>query len=304
MHYQWSVGQGLIVSQPDSNVVLIDWSSANAGVHGISVFAYSDTGICPGDTSMALIRVTAPSAALAKYPERVCEGEWITLESSIKGDFMWKGGSRDRTISFQASADTSTYLIALNESCANDTVVFDIQVFDQPVAAISHVPDTLYYGDLLNLYFQGSAGPDAQIEWYLNQIYFDQGKTTQIEFLEFGKNELIQIVGNTMCSDTAYKYVYIDHEFDVFLPNAFTPNGDGTNDVWRFKGYGFDEYEAVIYNRWGELVCRYDQNSSLNGWDGTYKGQLAMEGAYVVKVEIRDHKGETHYFNEYITLLR
>jgi gliding motility-associated-like protein len=304
MRYQWSVGQGLIVSRPDSNVVLIDWSNASAGVHGISVFAYSDTALCPGDTSMAMIRVTAPSTALAKFPERVCEGEWVTLESSIQGSFMWKGGSRDRTISFQATSDTSTYLIALNGSCENDTVAFDIQVFDQPVAGISFLPDTVYYGDLQNLFFQGNAAPDAQIEWYLNQIYFDQGKSTRIEFLEFGKNEVLQIVSNGFCSDTVYKNVFVDHEFDTFLPNAFTPNGDGTNDIWRFKGFGFEEYEAFIYNRWGELVCRYDQNSPITGWDGTYQGQKAQAGTYVVKLEIRDQRGEMHYYNNYITLLR
>ena len=68
MKYQWSVGQGKIVGRSDSNVVQIDWSNASAGVHGISVYAYSDTLLCPGDTSLALIRVTAPSTALAKFP--------------------------------------------------------------------------------------------------------------------------------------------------------------------------------------------------------------------------------------------
>lgn len=304
MRYQWSVGQGLIVSRPDSNVVLIDWSNANAGVHGISVFAYSDSSFCPGDTSLALIKVTAPSTALAKFPERVCEGEWVSLESSIQGDFMWKGGSRDRVVSFRATSDTSTYLIALNGSCSNDTVAFDIQVLDQPVAGISQLPDTLYYGDHRNLFFQGTAPADALIEWYLNQIYYDKGQRIQIDWLEFGDNELIQIVSNGMCSDTAYKYVYVDHQFEVFLPNAFTPNGDGTNDFWKFKGYGFDEFKAWIYNRWGEQVFYWDQTHNVEGWDGYHQGQLAMEGTYVVKVEIRDQRGEMHYYNSYISLLR
>lgn len=304
MKYQWSVGQGKIVGRSDSNVVQIDWSNASAGVHGISVYAYSDTILCPGDTSLALIRVTAPSTALAKFPERACEGDWVTLESSIIGDFMWKGGSRDRVISFQAQSDTSTYLIALNGSCENDTVAFDIQVFDQPEARISHVPDTLYYGDLLNLFFQGRAGGQAQIEWYLNRIYFDQGTATRIEFTDFGEHEILQIVDNGLCSDTAYKYIYIDERFEVFFPNAFTPNGDGINDLWKFKGVGMSYFLASIYNRWGEMVYQWDSNNSVHGWDGTNSGQNSPEGTYIVKVEVKNQRGETHYYTNYFSLIR
>jgi len=302
--YQWSVGQGVIVSPPDSNVILIDWSNATEGIHGISVVAYTESYHCPGDTASGLIRVTSPGRALAKFPDQVCEGETVLLESSIKGDFMWKGGSRDRQISFVASQDTSTYLIALNGSCDNDTISFDIQVFEQPVARISAVPDTMMFGDLLKLFFNGKAEPGTQIEWYLDRIYYNQGRNIEIEFRELGPHEILMIADNGNCSDTAVKYVYIDHEFDVFFPTAFTPNGDGLNDVWRFKGFGFEEFKAFIYNRWGERIYYWDQNSPLDGWDGRVDGQAAPGGAYVVTVEIRDQRGEMHYFKNYFKLLR
>jgi len=304
MKYQWSVGQGRIQGRTDSNVVSIDWSNANAGFYQVAVFAISETNFCPGDTSYGYIRVTAPNLARGKFPTIACKGDIVILESTISGDHVWVGGSTDQSISFTAKSDTSIFLIALNEACENDTVAFDIQVYDQPEARIGFLPDTLYFGDSQALFFQGDPAGDASIEWYLNRVYEDEGARMEVEFLQFGENEIWQIVSNGYCADTAVRYVYIDELFKAFFPNAFTPNGDGLNDIWKFKGVGHTGYLAQIYNRWGELVYQWDHNSTFPGWDGTNSGQKSPQGTYLYKVEIKDQRGEMHYYTNYFSLIR
>jgi len=305
MRYEWSVGQGQITSNPtDSNVIWVSWANASAGLHTLRVVAIDAQSNCPGDTSEALVLVTAPKTARAKYPDEACVGDVIILESSISGSFMWKGGSTNRYQSFVATSDTSTYLIALNGSCANDTVAFTIRVNESPEGRISRVPDTVIYGNELKLYFQGQASNEAIIDWYLNGAWVDQGRAIELEFYTFGKNEIMQVVSNGNCMDTVYKYLYVDDEFTAHFPNAFTPNKDGRNDIWNFTGVGHKSYVAGVYNRWGELIYQWTETSNQKGWDGTENGQPSLQGSYVYKVEIEDMRGKMHYYTNYLTLLR
>ena len=77
----------------------------------------------------------------------------------------------------------------------------------------------------------------------------------------------------------------------VHIPNIFTPNGDGINDLFRVTANGFEDIEVMIYNRQGELVYRY---YGLNGWwDGyTHAGVKVSPGTYFVIVEV-SNGGET-----------
>lgn len=72
---------------------------------------------------------------------------------------------------------------------------------------------------------------------------------------------------------------------ELFLPTAFSPNIDGTNDTYRPLNNNLEEYNMVIYNRWGEVVFRTDDFTV--GWDGTYKGNDAELGVYSYSAEYR-----------------
>ena len=66
----------------------------------------------------------------------------------------------------------------------------------------------------------------------------------------------------------------------LFIPSAFTPNGDGLNDVFKaLYGENVTEFNLQVYDRWGELV--FSTKNKAKGWDGRYKGQLQNSGIYV-----------------------
>ena len=64
---------------------------------------------------------------------------------------------------------------------------------------------------------------------------------------------------------------------DIFIPNAFSPNGDNLNDVFRPSGT-VQLKQMQIFNRWGELL--YEQEGSVLEWDGSYEGERVMQGYY------------------------
>jgi gliding motility-associated-like protein len=93
----------------------------------------------------------------------------------------------------------------------------------------------------------------------------------------------------------------------IYVPNAFTPNGDGINDVFYVYGNGIEELHFIIANRWGEVVFEsYDLNS---GWDGIYRGEQVVPDVYVYYVEAKFCDGTklkyTHpYRKGSVTLIR
>lgn len=88
------------------------------------------------------------------------------------------------------------------------------------------------------------------------------------------------------------------------MPNAFSPNGDGINDVYKAKeGYqSIVEFHAWIFNRWGKVL--FEWTDPEDGWDGTYKGKDVADGVYFVKVNAKGADGIKYTFKRDVNLLR
>ena len=99
-------------------------------------------------------------------------------------------------------------------------------------------------------------------------------------------------------------FVVTISESKLEMPNAFTPNGDGINDVYRSKaGYeSIEEYSAAGFNRWGRKLYEWDDPSG--GWDGTAGGSKAPDGAYYLVVNARGADGRQYKLKKTINLLR
>ena len=104
-------------------------------------------------------------------------------------------------------------------------------------------------------------------------------------------------------NDTTYEYIKIvDNTVAIYIPNAFTPDGNGVNDFFDITGVGIKSYKYNIYNRWGENI--FNSTASDHGWDGTFKGVPVMEGVYMYQVEVIDILAHQHFLKGTITLMR
>lgn len=97
---------------------------------------------------------------------------------------------------------------------------------------------------------------------------------------------------NCKGSDTLTVFVKGAAAPKSYIPNSFTPNGDGMNDCFRVRDFGnVKSTEIIIYNRYGNLVFKTNNNADC--WNGTYKGQAADAGNYVYYIKIKNDCGET-----------
>jgi gliding motility-associated-like protein len=113
--------------------------------------------------------------------------------------------------------------------------------------------------------------------------------------------------GQDGCTDTAIQIIQIKDEVVIHVPNTFTPNGDGLNELFipiLFSGYDRKTgYEFIIYNRWGEIIFNTDVVGL--GWDGTYKGIPVPDGSYNWEINFKSSmNNEIFKYLGHVNLLR
>lgn len=225
-------------------------------------------------------------------------------------NWLWDMG--DSTYSFTQNPthyyeDEGTYYISLqvitDEDCVySDTLMYGIIVYPQPTADFYYAPHTI---NILNaeVEFTNTSSGAINVEWdfgdydYSNDwdpvhLYEDTGyfMITQTVYNEFG------------CSDTTYQTLHVDGNIVVYVPTAFTPDGDGINPTFNMSGYGFIRYELLIFNRWGQLLRTV--TDPADGWDGTYRGEACQDGVYTWKLRVVDFEEIPHEYVGHVTLIR
>jgi gliding motility-associated-like protein len=89
---------------------------------------------------------------------------------------------------------------------------------------------------------------------------------------------------------------------EMYVPNAFSPNGDGANDILYVRGQCLETLTFMVFNRWGQKV--FETTDKNIGWDGTFKGDLMNSGVFVYRLEGKDYDGKGYSMKGNVTLIR
>jgi gliding motility-associated-like protein len=109
------------------------------------------------------------------------------------------------------------------------------------------------------------------------------------------------------CSDSTTRQVIVQEDIDIYIPNSFTPDYDGINDVWQIEGRGYQGlgFELFIFNRWGDVV--FESADPFTAWTGSvHNGEMfAPDGVYFYRIRIRDVQYDiNHLYEGHIVLVR
>ncbi|MDY5370475.1 MAG: gliding motility-associated C-terminal domain-containing protein [Prevotella sp.] len=139
-------------------------------------------------------------------------------------------------------------------------------------------------------------------------------KETEYTFTEAGSHRIVLYATFINGNDTvAYTKDYWQDaqpitiqisESKLEMPNAFSPNGDGINDIYRAKNnyQSIVEFDAYIFNRWGQKI--YEWHDPAGGWDGKFNGKDVKQGVYFVLVKAKGADGRKYNIKKDVNLLR
>ncbi len=144
---------------------------------------------------------------------------------------------------------------------------------------------------------------DYVYTWKLNNKEVSSISNPAFTFNETNKNQIqLTIKDKFECINSLEKTIPIELTTELFIPTAFTPNGDGVNDKIKMMGISPNtSLNLMIFNEWGHLV--FSSTSAIDSWDGTYKGEAANAGNYSYLLDITLN-GEVQHLKGIITLIR
>ena len=201
--------------------------------------------------------------------------------------------------------DLNTYdvwLYVSTEAGCSDSINNSIEVYPDPVAGFSMTPEKPYPYEEVS-FIDNSIGA-SQWKW----IFGDNTDTATLQmplhtYYDMNTYPVTQIVINDYgCTDTLTTDFLVEGLVEPFIPSAFTPNNDGQNDVLLVRGGPFSSVEMQVYNSWGKLIFKSDNQAT--GWDGSYKGKQQPIGVYIYIVKAITIDGVEHTRQGDVTILR
>ncbi len=115
---------------------------------------------------------------------------------------------------------------------------------------------------------------------------------------------MVQGMNEWGCADSAEVTITVDQIVNENMPNTFTPNGDGLNDIFKIENIKFDKLvEFSVFNRWGQMVY-HNSSDATKGWDGTFNGQQCDMGVYNYSIILAEPTGKNKYFKGTVSLVR
>ena len=279
--------------------------------------AVTDINNCQGVLQSVTVDVNPlPQVSFASDPENGCAPLCVSFNNTTPNSNIATWGFGDvqtgsGTVITHCYPQPGTYSITLairdNNGCENSLTVPDlIQVFPTPIAGFSTTPPVSAPVNSLVIFNDQSTDADHWL-WNFGDI---TNSTSTLQNPKFTYPKLgsytitLTVSNNEGCTDTVSHTIIIEPEFTLYIPNAFTPDGDGLNDFFAPQGALFDSFEMEIFNRWGESI--YHTVKIDKPWNGSVKGEneSGPQGVYVYKIRVEDFKGQKHYYVGNVTLIK
>lgn len=267
---------------------------------------YTDTLVAAGGCdSIHTTQLAVNTVEADGYERVVCEGE--TIELSVSGtyySYLWTPGG-ETAASITAGAGSYELTVADSIGCS-DTAAFRVR---ENIISIYATPDTarILRGNSVAV---NIAGGNAQLSYSWTPADGLSCSDCSLAVAAPFDDVIYTIVATDTsgCFDLATVQIVVDTlEIPrLYVPNAFTPNGDGVNDVFSVYIKNQVGFHLMIFDRWGEKL--FETFDPLAGWDGSYHGKPCNPGVYVYYVDTRFENGFPEDYKNYqkgsVTLIR
>ncbi len=292
-----------------------------SGNTSVNVSVIGTSNGCSNSANAAIIVNPTPNTNITVSNAKGCVPSCVTFSAGGASNITSYGwilngagitGSVNGAYCFDEAASYTLGLTVMDANgCTGTVVPVTIDIHPQPVADFNHAPiKPIVNQDPFVTFTDASWGaPIVSWNWY----FMNTAQYTSIEqnptfsYTEPGTYPVVLVVKSDMgCTDTLIRPLVVGEDFGIYVPNAFTPNADGVNDIFQPKGFGVVEYELNIFDRWGEKV--FSTKEFTEGWDGTFQGrkgnEIMKEDSYTWLINCTSVFGKSHELKGHVTLMK
>jgi gliding motility-associated-like protein len=263
-----------------------------------------------GETTTTQVTYTITSPPLliqVSLGKTVCPGDSVLLSVSATGGYGqyyydWIGTGKTSSSIWVNPMTTTTYVIAVSDECQTFDVRDEIVItVIKPVANFQIVSSPIFDG--LPITFQNLTSGGVSYQW----TFGDGNSSTMVHpnnTYNYPDTYIVTLIATNVlgCKDTLSRPIKISQEHYIYVPNAFTPDGNKFNNVFYATTVNIKELNVKIFNRWGETL--YESNEVRFIWDGTYNGVIVKDDVYVYKIKYVTNEGEEDTLVGHIVLLK
>jgi gliding motility-associated-like protein len=256
------------------------------------------------DTTHVTISIRNPEIAPITNPE-ICIGDNIQINASGGLNYAWYPANdlscTDCPNPVAAPLQTTQYFVAISDqyNCI-DTLSQTIVVHPLPIVNAGY-DLTIYFGEQTQL----AAGTNAGIiyAWEPPTGLNYNNVPNPIASPKENTTYTVTVIDENQCRNTDSVTVFVRSDIPVIIPSAFSPNGDGRNDVFRVGNTSFHRLQEFrVFNRWGQEI--FSTTDSKKGWDGTFKGVPQETGVYNYIIRVSYPDGRVEMYKGDVTLVR
>ncbi len=244
----------------------------------------------------------------------VCIGSITVLTATGADTYVWSpstglSATTGSSVWANPTATTTYNVTGTNAAGCSGTTTVSVYVDDvvAPTAAFSFNPQQ---ADVFNpqVNFINLTNGTNSYVWNFDGIDFSNESDPSYYFpVDSGGTYTVCLIAQNSigCSDTVCHEVFINGFTSVYIPNAFSPNGDGSNELFFpvLRDVSRSTYDFKIFDRWGQII--FTTNSLESQWDGTFKGVNCKDGVYVWKIKyIEESNGTNRELSGHFSLLR
>lgn len=257
VNYTWYPAQGLSATT-GSTVILFPTSNSTYTVAG-------DNGGGCKDTIFVSISVNQLPLVDAGNNDSVCPGQNAILVASGGISYMWNTGVTTNTLIVNPLI-TTVYTVTVSDGVCSNIDTARVVVYSPPNANAGN-DETIAPGSSVTLNGSGGISYFWQPSQGLNCVTCQNPVATPTASTTY----VLVVTDENGCTKSDVVIVNVESPCnDIYIPNAFSPNKDGQNDVYYIYGTCIKQFTLSIYNRWGEKI--FITNNLSHGWDGFYKG--------------------------------
>jgi gliding motility-associated-like protein len=274
----------------------VSGASLQAGSGGNYYAVVSNMFGCTANTGLVMLTLNDPPVAFASAngPTTICGGGTVPLNAFGGGTYQWlRDGNAipGATATSLSASQPGQYSVIATDVCGTDTSgPVTVQISPEPVANFVYDTDQAFIN--LPLSFIDSSINAAQWSWDFGDGFGSSSAQLPVyTYVDPGTYNVVLIVDDINgCKDTVVIPVTIGTFSEAFIPNVFTPNGDGLFDEFVIFYSNLSDIHLSIFDRWGKLL--FETSDPSESWDGRdTKGVDMKEGVYYFALEAKDPDG-------------